>query len=151
MSSTLLLTVVSPIAAIAMILLAVRWASRGQHEARIATRAQAIAVLASADDAFTSDDVLISLDGRTALLSDAGHPARLAVVYVVGVCLAARVLTPAEIHQVSWESSAAGDAVLSLRLWDVGCPLMQVVVPRQALATWRPRVDDLLRPARVTP
>ncbi|MFN8573672.1 MAG: hypothetical protein U0132_16575 [Gemmatimonadaceae bacterium] len=148
MSTPLLLTVVSPLAAIAMILLAVRWASRGQQEARLTSSQQAIAAITEAELAFSPADVVVGGDGRSALLIDA-ESAQLAVVYVVGVCIAARMLSAEDVLQFAWERTDGGADVVSIRLWDVGCPVIRVVFHAHDVAHWRPRLDHLASAQRM--
>lgn len=134
-----------------MILLAVRWTARGQREARLTSPQQVIAAVADADIVFSPADVVIGADGRSALLVDGAHSAQLAVVYVVGVCIAARTLSAPDVQHISWARTGAGTDVVSIRLWDVGCPVVRVALQEQDVTRWRPRLDQLVRDVRTVP
>ncbi|MFN8580466.1 MAG: hypothetical protein U0163_05735 [Gemmatimonadaceae bacterium] len=142
MDAQVLLTVVSPLVAITAILGAVRLASRGQRDASIRSRTDAIAALADSDYDFQPGEIAIATDGRSAVLSDARDPSHVAVAHVVGVCIAARVLSRDEVHAISWLESN-GEKTAKVRLWDMGCPVIELHLSSSDAARWRSRLDAL--------
>lgn len=143
MPSSAILAVIVPIAAVILILLVVRAATGGSAGPRIVDAGEAHQAIQDADITFSPSETCVSADARAALMAD-GHHDAIAIAYVVGDRIAARVLRGSDIIGARWRDEPGGNVALWIELADFGCPELVVRLTPQNVARWRERIDALL-------
>lgn len=164
-----MLLAIVPLVAVTVIL-AAAWRWGGVRTARLANDTEVYAVLAQEHPEWRATEVARALDARVALAFAPPDPA-VAVVFAHGDVLTSRLLhagdlaavqagavaasaSPADVTGDGAATDGAADAAAAvggdgvvraqLRLHDVGCPRLALVLGGRQWATWAPRLQRLV-------